>query len=156
MENAVEYIVQMVFFGIDHFLRTLYIKADGCEIGSWVTQTVLAAWNRQAIIIEVKQKINNMKRVKIEHLQEIMRGCIDNDYKSICQAGRLLSDLASGLKDIEAEDRMKSHFKTSLYRKFMRAYTRYILANPQVINQIAIDCSFTSMANGEYTGIKED
>ena len=38
MENAVEYIVQMVFFGIDHFLRTLYIKADGCEIGSQVTQ----------------------------------------------------------------------------------------------------------------------
>ena len=25
--NAVEYIVQMVFFGIDHFLRTLYIKS---------------------------------------------------------------------------------------------------------------------------------
>lgn len=96
-----------------------------------------------------------MKTIKIEHLQEIMRGCIDNDYKSICQAGRLLSDLASGLKDIEAEDRMKSHFKTSLYRKFMRAYTRYILANPQVINQIAVDCSFTSMACGEYTGIEE-
>lgn len=56
MENAVEYIVQMVFFGIDHFLRTLYIKADGCEIGSWITQVVLASWNRQAIIIEIKQK----------------------------------------------------------------------------------------------------
>ena len=96
-----------------------------------------------------------MKTIKIEHLQEIMRGCIDNDYKSICQAGRLLSDLASGLKDIEAEDRIKSFLKTSLYRKYMRAYTRYSLANPQIINQIAIDCSFTSMANGEYTGIEE-
>ena len=96
-----------------------------------------------------------MKTIKIEHLQEIMRGCIDNDYKSICQAGRLLSDLASGVKDIEAEDRIKSFLKASLFRKFMRAYTRYILTNPNVINQIAVDCSFTAMNNGEYTGIEE-
>ena len=34
MVSVVVYIVQMVFFGIDHFLRTLYIKADGCENGS--------------------------------------------------------------------------------------------------------------------------
>lgn len=97
-----------------------------------------------------------MKKIKEEALREIMEGCVNNDYKSICKAGRLLADLASGLKDIEAEERMKSHFKMSLYRKFMRAYTRYILANPNVINQIAVDCSFTSIANGEYTGIKED
>ena len=96
-----------------------------------------------------------MKRIKEEALREIMEGCVNNDYKSICKAGRLLSDLASGLKDIEVEERMKSHFKMSLYRKFMRAYTRYILANPNVINQIAVDCSFTSMIDGEYTGIKE-
>ena len=56
MENAVEYIVQMVFFGIDHFLRTLYIKADGCEIDSWVTQVVLAAWNRQAFSLNINKK----------------------------------------------------------------------------------------------------
>lgn len=97
-----------------------------------------------------------MKRIKEEAFREIMEGCIDNDYKSICKAGRLLSDLASGLKDIEAEERVRGFLKTSLYRKFMRAYTRYILANPNVINQIAVDCSFTSIANGEYTGIKED
>ena len=96
-----------------------------------------------------------MKKIKLEHLREIMEGCINNDYKSICLAGRLLSDLASGLKDIEAEENIKSYLKTSLYRKFMRAYTRYILANPNIINHIAVDCSFTSMANGEYTGIEE-
>ena len=115
----------------------------------------LAAWNRQAIIIEIKQKKNNMNRIKEEALREIMEGCMSDDYKSICKAGRLLSELASGLKDIEAEERMRGFLKTSLYRKFMRAYTRYILTNPNVINQIAIDCSFTSMADGEYTGIKE-
>lgn len=96
-----------------------------------------------------------MKKVKLEYLREIMEGCKNNDYNSICTAGRLLSDLASGLKDIEAEENIKRSFKTSLYRKFMRAYTRYILANPNIINYIAVDCSFTSMANGEYTGIEE-
>ena len=96
-----------------------------------------------------------MKRIKEEALREIMEGCVGNDYKSICKAGRLLADIAFGLKDIEAEERMRGFLKTSLYRKFMRAYTRYILANPNSINQIAIDCSFTSMANGEYTGIEE-
>ena len=97
-----------------------------------------------------------MKRIKEEALREIMEGCVNDDYKSICKAGRLLSDLASGLKDIEAEERIRGFLKTSLYRKYMRAYTRYILANPQIINQIAMDCSFTAMNNGEYTGIKED
>lgn len=96
-----------------------------------------------------------MKVIKIEYLQEIMEGCKQNDYKSICKAGRLLSDLAAGHKDIEVESRMKATFKTSLYRKFMRAYTRYILANPNIITDIAVDCSFTSMANGEYAGIEE-
>lgn len=97
-----------------------------------------------------------MKRIKEEALREIMEGCMSDDYKSICKAGRLLSDLAFGLKDIEAEERVRGFLKTSLYRKFMRAYTRYILANPNSINQIAVDCSFTSMIDGEYTGIKED
>lgn len=96
-----------------------------------------------------------MKKIKEEALREIMEGCVNNDYKSICKAGRLLADMASGLKDIEAEENIKSYLKTSLYRKFMRAYTRYILANPNIINHIAVDCSFTSMANGEYTGIEE-
>lgn len=96
-----------------------------------------------------------MKAIKLESIRKIMEGCMNNDYKSICIAGRLLSDLASGLKDIEVEESMKKYFKTSLYRKFMRSYTRYILANPNIINQIAIDCSFTSMDNGEYTGIEE-
>jgi hypothetical protein len=96
-----------------------------------------------------------MKTIKLEYLREIMEGCLNDDYKSICRAGRLLDDIASGLKDIEVEENMKWAFKTSLYRKFMRAYTRYILANPNIINQIAIDCSFTSMVNGECTGIEE-
>ena len=96
-----------------------------------------------------------MKRIKEEALREIMEGCVNDNYKSICKAGRLLSDLAFGLKDIEAEERMRGFLKTSLFRKFMRAYTRYILANPQVISQIAMDCSFTAMNNGEYTGIEE-
>ena len=96
-----------------------------------------------------------MKTVRLEYLREIMEGCVNNDYKSICRAGRLLDDLASGLKDIEVEERMKKSFKTSLYRKFMRAYTRYILANPNSIQDLAIDCSFTAIVAGEYTGIKE-
>ena len=96
-----------------------------------------------------------MKRIKEEALREIMEGCVNDNYKSICKAGRLLSDIAFGLKDIEAEERMRGFLKTSLFRKFMRAYTRYILANPQVINQIAVDCSFTHMADSKYTGIEE-
>ena len=54
-----------------------------------------------------------MKKIKVECLQEIIEGCVNNDYKSICSAGRLLADLASGLKDIEVEEHMKSSFKTS-------------------------------------------
>lgn len=96
-----------------------------------------------------------MKTIKLEYLREIMEGCVNNDYQSICKAGRLVCDFSTGLKDVEVEDRMKNSFKTSLYRKFMRAYTRYILANPNSIQDLAIDCSFTAIVDGEYTGIEE-
>lgn len=96
-----------------------------------------------------------MKRVTLEYIREIFEGCKNNDYNSICKAGRLVNDIIEGLKDIDVEDRMKRSFKTSLYRKFMRAYTRYIISNPNAIKQISIDCSFTSMIDGEYSGINE-
>lgn len=112
-----------------------------------------ASMNSRWRISKPKNRI--MKKITVKYLQEIMEGCKSNNYQSICKAGRLVSDLAAGHKDIEVEDRMKSVFKTSLYRKFMRAYTRYILANPNSINHLAVDCSFTSMADGEYTGIEE-
>lgn len=96
-----------------------------------------------------------MKTFKLDYVYDIMEGCVNNDYKSICKAGRLISDLASGIKDIEAKPEMKACIKTSLYRKFMRAYTRYIMNNPNIIKDIAMDCSFTSMSNGEFIGIEE-
>lgn len=96
-----------------------------------------------------------MKIVSLDYVREVMEGCVNNDYKSICRASRLINDLAEGTKDIEVSENMKRAFKCSLYRKFMRAYTRYILNNHNVIKDIAIDCSFTSMVNGEYTGIEE-
>lgn len=96
-----------------------------------------------------------MKIVNLDYVRDVMEGCVNNDYNSICKASRLINDLAEGTKDIEVDERMKRAFKSSLFRKFMRAYTRYILNNPNVIRDIAIDCSFTSMSNGEYTGIDE-
>lgn len=96
-----------------------------------------------------------MRTLKLDYVREAMNGCVENDYKMICRAGRILSGLAEGGYEIDVEDNMKRAFKCSLYRKFMRAYTRYIIANPNAVQAIAIDCSFTSMIYGEYTGIIE-
>lgn len=96
-----------------------------------------------------------MRTLSLDYVKEALEGCVNNDYKMICRAGRILSGLAEGHYDIEVEANMKRAFKCSLYRKFMRAYTRYIIANPNSIQALSVDCSFTSMIDGEYTGIIE-
>lgn len=96
-----------------------------------------------------------MRTLKLDYVREAMKGCVNTDYKMICRAGRILSGLAEGYYDIDVEDNMKRSFKCSLYRKFMRAYTRYIIANPNAVQDLAVDCSFTSMIDGEFTGIVE-
>lgn len=95
-----------------------------------------------------------MKTFKLDYVKEAMEGCVNNDYKMICRAAKLLDAFSRGCK-IDCEDNVENIFKTSLYRKFMRAYTRYILSNPNIIKDISIDCMFTSMHDGEYTGIDE-
>lgn len=96
-----------------------------------------------------------MRTLKLDYVKEAMDGCVKNDYKMICRAGRILLGLTEGHYDIVVEDNMKRAFKCSLYRKFMRAYTRYIIANPNSVQSLSIDCCFTSMINGEQTGIIE-
>lgn len=96
-----------------------------------------------------------MKTVKLEYVKEVMKGCLNDDYKSICKAGRLINCLAEHSVDIDVEDPMKRAFKSSLYRKFMRAYSRYIINNPNAIIDIAVECGFSSMNEGRYGGINE-
>lgn len=96
-----------------------------------------------------------MKTLKEQYVREAMEGCVNNDYKLICRAGRIVQGLNAGLYDIDVEDNIKQFFKASLYRKFMRAYTRYILNNPNCVDLIASDLSIYSMANGESTGIRD-
>lgn len=96
-----------------------------------------------------------MKTLREEYVEEAMQGCVNNDYKLICRAGRIIQGLSEGIYDINVEDTIKRYLKASLYRKFMRAYTRYILANPNCIDLIARDLSIYSMANGESTGIRD-
>jgi hypothetical protein len=96
-----------------------------------------------------------MKTLKLDHVKEVMEGCVNNDYTMICIAGQILLGLAEGRYEIDAEDNLKRALKSSLYRKFMRAYTRYIIANPNSVQSLSIDCCFTSMINGEQVGIIE-
>lgn len=94
-----------------------------------------------------------MKTLKEEYVREAMDGCVNNNYKLICRAGRIVQGFSEGIYDIDVEDNIKRYFKASLYRKFMRAYARYILANPNCIDLMASDLCINSMANGESTGI---
>lgn len=96
-----------------------------------------------------------MKTIKKEYVEEAMQGCVNNDYKLICRAARIVQGLNEGLYDIDVEDNIKRCFKASLYRKFMRAYTRYILNNPNSIKELAKDICISTMSNGEYLGIDE-
>ena len=96
-----------------------------------------------------------MKTYNLEYVREAMEGCVNNDYKLICRAGRLLETFARGSATIDCEDDMIPLLKTSLYRKFMRAYTRYIIANPNCIEHISKDCLFDAMANGNSISINE-
>lgn len=96
-----------------------------------------------------------MKTLRKKYVEEAMQGCINNDYKLICRAAKIVQDLNEGRCDIDVEDNIKRCFKASLYRKFMRAYTRYILNNPNSIQTIAQDICISSMANGEHIGINE-
>lgn len=96
-----------------------------------------------------------MRTRTFEYLIHIMQGCKADDYQSICKASMLLTALAAGREDIEVEPEMRRIYIDSLYRKFMRAYTRYILANPNSLHQISEDCNFTSYGDGVCTGIEE-
>lgn len=96
-----------------------------------------------------------MKTYNLEYVKEAMEGCTNDDYKLICRAGRLLESFAAGHATINCENNFKYFYITSLYRKFMRAYTRYIIANPNSIESISKDCSFNAMAYGESIGIRE-
>ena len=90
-----------------------------------------------------------MKQYRLEAIEEIMNGCVNNDYKSICKAGRLIENGYT----IDCDPNMIRAYKSSLYRKFMRAYTRYIQLNPHCIKDIATDCCFNNFANVENVGI---
>lgn len=96
-----------------------------------------------------------MKTLRKEYVEEAMQGCLDNDYKLICRTARIVQGLAEGGYDIDVEDNIKRCYKASLYRKFMRAYTRYVLSNPNCVQELARDICISSMENGEYTGIKD-
>ena len=96
-----------------------------------------------------------MKTLRKEYVEEAMQGCLNDDYKLICRAGRIIQGLAEGGYEIDVEDRIKRCYKASLYRKFMRAYTRYVLNNPNCVQDLARDICISSMENGEYTGIKD-
>lgn len=96
-----------------------------------------------------------MKTLKEQYVREAMEGCVNNDYKLICRARRIIQGLSEGIYDIDVEDNIKRYFKAYLYRKFMRAYTHYILNNPNSIQTIAKDICISSMANGEYIGVDE-
>lgn len=96
-----------------------------------------------------------MKTLKEEYVREAMDGCVNNDYKLICRAGRIVQGLSEGVYDIDAENRIKRFVKASLYRKFMRAYARYIITNPNGTDLMASDLCINSIANGESTGIKD-
>ena len=96
-----------------------------------------------------------MKTYTVQYVRETMDGCVNNDYKLICRAGRLLESFARNAATIDCEDDIKFYYITSLYRKFMRAYTRYIIANPNCIESISEDCIFNAMANGDSIGINE-
>ena len=96
-----------------------------------------------------------MKTLRKEYVDEAMQGCLENDYKLICRAARIVQGLAEGGYEIDVEDNIKRCYKASLYRKFMRAYTRYVLSNPNCVQELARDICISSMENGEYTGIKD-
>ena len=95
-----------------------------------------------------------MKNYDLNYVQKAMQGCVDNNYKMICRAARILEGLARG-NSINCEDKMKTYYISSLYRKFLRSYTRYILNNPNAILDISRDCNFSAIAGGEYIGINE-
>ena len=96
-----------------------------------------------------------MKTLRKEYVEEAMQGCLENDYKLICRAARIVQGLVEGGYEIDVEDNIKRCYKASLYRKFMRAYTRYVLSNPNCVQELARDICISSMENGEYTGIKD-
>lgn len=97
-----------------------------------------------------------MKILKLDYVREAMQGCVNDDYDMICRAGEIILGLTEGSCEIDVEEKFtKTAFKCTLYRKFMRAYTRYIIANPNYIQSLSIDCFFSSKINGEYSGIKE-
>lgn len=95
-----------------------------------------------------------MKTYRLTAIQETMQGCVENEYKSIVRASYFLIGFLRG-NDIDCDEKMKPFIKESLYRKYMRAYSRYIKNNPNIIKEISEDCCFSSMMNGEYTGIDE-
>lgn len=95
-----------------------------------------------------------MGTFKVEHIKNVINGCINDDYKSIRRAAYLFMCFAHGWK-IDCYEKIEHMYKMNLYSAFMRAYTRHVLANPDCIDDIAIDCLFAARKFGEFTGINE-
>ena len=96
-----------------------------------------------------------MKQYTKQVINKIMRGCQNDDYTSIVSASRIICKFIEGSADIDCDSEMKDFMKISLWRNFMRAYSRYIKNNPNAILCISIDCIFSSMILGDYAGIEE-
>ena len=96
-----------------------------------------------------------MKQYTKKAINEIMRGCQNDDYNSVVTASRIICKLSEGNADIDCDPVMKPIMKISLWEKFMRAYSRFIRNNPHAIMNISIDCFFSSIIGGERKGIEE-
>lgn len=96
-----------------------------------------------------------MKQYTKEAIERIMMGCQNDDYNSIVSASRIICIFVEGNADIDCDPVMKPIMKISLWRKFMRAYSRFIRNNPHAIMNISIDCFFSSIIKGERKGIEE-
>lgn len=93
-----------------------------------------------------------MRYYTLQYVKETIEG-IDNNYKLICRASKLLGNFAKGAAMIDCKDDMKSHYVSLLYRRFMHAYTNYIVANPNCIKSLLEDCEFNATCNGEFFDI---
>lgn len=96
-----------------------------------------------------------MKQYTKEAIERVMQGCQNDDSNSIVMASRIICKFIEGNADIDCDPVMKPIMKISLWRKFMRAYSRFIRTNPHAITTMSIYCFFSSIVNGEHKGIEE-
>ena len=85
-----------------------------------------------------------MKVYSKQELEKVIKGCENDEYAYIVSAAHILSGIIDGTKDSEDKD-----IKTTLWVKFMQAYTRCI-RNSQ-IRTITFDCRI----DGSKTGLQE-